>query len=54
MQGTPAIGKRVEVSGTGIDRIFGGKIAESWEHYDALGILEQLGVISSREEQAQD
>jgi len=52
MEGIPATGKQVEVSGTGIDRISGGKIAESWEHYDALGMLQQLGVIPSLEEEA--
>lgn len=52
IQGIPPTGNWVEVSGTGIDRISGGKIAESWEHYDALGMLQQLGVIPSPEEQA--
>ena len=50
VQGIRATGKRVEVSGTGIDRLSGGKIAESWEHYDALGMLQQLGVVPSPEE----
>jgi hypothetical protein len=28
----------------GIDYFSGGKIAESWEYYDVLGIMQQLGV----------
>ena len=32
-------------SGVMIDRIVGGKIAEEWEEYDALGMMQQLGAI---------
>jgi hypothetical protein len=31
-----------------ISRIAGGKIEESWFNYDALGMLQQLGVVPSR------
>jgi steroid delta-isomerase-like uncharacterized protein len=41
----PATGKRVTVSGISISRIANGKIVEGWSNFDALGMLQQLGVI---------
>jgi len=35
----------VAVSGIGITRLADGKAVESWGNYDALGMLQQLGVI---------
>ena len=29
----------------GIDYFSGGKISESWEYYDVLGMMQQMGVI---------
>jgi steroid delta-isomerase-like uncharacterized protein len=43
-------GNRVEVTGITISRIEGGKIAEEWINYDALGMLQQIGAIPSPEE----
>jgi steroid delta-isomerase-like uncharacterized protein len=45
LEGMPPSGNRIEVAGTGVDRFSGGKIAESWEMYDTLGMMQQLGVI---------
>jgi steroid delta-isomerase-like uncharacterized protein len=45
LTGIPPTGKRVDVDGMGIDYFSGGKIAESWEYYDVMGIMQQLGVI---------
>jgi steroid delta-isomerase-like uncharacterized protein len=45
LAGIPATGKRIEVAGTGVDYFSGGKIAESWEYYDVMGMMQQLGVI---------
>jgi steroid delta-isomerase-like uncharacterized protein len=42
--GIRATGNRIEVTGSGIFRISEGKVAESWDHFDALGMLQQLGV----------
>jgi len=39
--------KLVTTSGVMIDRIVGGKIAEEWEEYDALGMMQQLGAVPS-------
>ena len=44
-QGIPATGKRFTVSAITILRIEGGKIVEMWSEFDALGLLQQLGVI---------
>jgi predicted ester cyclase len=43
--GVAPSGKQVLVSGTVIDRIAGGKVAEEWIDWDRLGLLEQLGVV---------
>jgi steroid delta-isomerase-like uncharacterized protein len=53
MEGIPPTGNRAEVSGIMIDRFSGGKLAETWDNYDALGMMRQLGVIPSSEEQQQ-
>jgi predicted ester cyclase len=47
LQGNPPLpptGKKVKVTGVWIHRIIGGKIVESWNHWDMLGMLHQLGV----------
>ena len=43
--GIPPTGKQVTVSGIDITRIVNGKAEESWGNSDALGMLQQLGVI---------
>jgi steroid delta-isomerase-like uncharacterized protein len=45
LQGIPASNKQVTVTGISIDRIEGGKIVESWNNWDTLGMLQQLGAI---------
>jgi steroid delta-isomerase-like uncharacterized protein len=44
-QGIPPTGNRVTATGVGIGRIEDGRIAETWAEYDALGMMQQLGVI---------
>ena len=46
-QGIPPTGKAGTVSGIAIYRVSGGKVVEQWIEYDQLGVLQQLGVISS-------
>src|SRR5918998_6773204 len=41
----PPTGNRIDIQGMVIDRVAGGKIAESWIVYDALGMMQQLGFI---------
>lgn len=43
--GIAATGKEVTVTGTTIDRIKDGRIVESWTNWDALGLMQQLGVV---------
>ena len=43
-------GNRVTVSGTSIERIVEGQIEETWDNYDALGMMQQIGAVSSPEE----
>ena len=43
--GTPATGKQVKITSMDINRVTDGKIAERWHEYDALGMMQQLGVI---------
>lgn len=43
--GIPPTGKQVTITGIQIPRIASGKIAENWINLDALGLLQQLGVV---------
>jgi predicted ester cyclase len=45
--GIPATGTRVEVTGTTINRVVDGRIAESWVETDFLGLLRQVGVVET-------
>jgi steroid delta-isomerase-like uncharacterized protein len=41
----PPTGKRMEITGITIKRVSEGKIAEAWTNFDALGMMQQLGLI---------
>jgi len=43
--GFPASGKKATVTGTSIQRISNGKIVESWDNWDQLGLLVQIGAV---------
>jgi len=43
--GITPTGKQVTGWGMSIDRIVGGRIVETWNRYDTLGFMQQLGVI---------
>jgi steroid delta-isomerase-like uncharacterized protein len=43
--GVPPSGNRVEVPGITISRIEGGKVAEEWNQYDALGMMQAIGAV---------
>lgn len=47
LMGIAPTGNRVEVTAVGIWRVADGKIAEAWLVFDALGMMQQLGVASS-------
>ena len=50
LMGISPTGNRVTVAGMTIDRIADGQIVESWDNYDALGMMQQVGAIPSPEE----
>jgi predicted ester cyclase len=43
--GTAATGRKAEVTGTSIQRIVDGKIAEGWDNWGQLGLLVQIGAV---------
>ena len=45
LQGMPATGKTVRVTGANVARLSEGKIVESWFNFDMLTLLRQLGVV---------
>jgi steroid delta-isomerase-like uncharacterized protein len=45
--GIPPTGRRIATSGITISRLANGKIVEAWTQADALGMLQQMGVISA-------
>jgi steroid delta-isomerase-like uncharacterized protein len=50
LMGIAPTGNRVTVAGTSVERIVDGKIEETWDNYDALGMMQQIGAIPSLEE----
>ena len=46
--GSPT-GNQMEITGISIERISEGKVVESWDNYDAMGMMQQLGHIPSPE-----
>ena len=47
LNGIPATGKPVRVDAITIHRMRDGKIAETWEVWDTLGLLQQVGAVPS-------
>ncbi len=45
LMGVPPTGKQVKSTGTGIFRLENGKVVENTVNFDALGLLQQLGVV---------
>jgi steroid delta-isomerase-like uncharacterized protein len=54
LMGLPPSGKRISVAGITISRFEGGKVAEEWELYDMMGMMQQLGALPSPTEQQQE
>jgi len=53
-RGIAPTGNRIEVTGIGIFRFSDeGKVVESWDNMDQLGMMQQLGVIPVPEQQAE-
>ena len=49
----PPTGKRMEITGITIKRSFDGKVVEAWTNFDALGMMQQLGLIPEPAGQAE-
>lgn len=45
VNGIPPTGKAVGVDAISVHRMADGKIAETWEIWDTLGLLQQIGVV---------
>jgi steroid delta-isomerase-like uncharacterized protein len=45
LSGIAPTGKQFAISGISIARIANGKMAEGWVNWDALGLMQQLGVV---------
>lgn len=45
INGIPPTGKKIKVDAISIHQMRDGKIAETWEVWDTLGFLQQLGVV---------
>ena len=50
--GIPATGRQVEVTGSSMARLEGGRIAETWVHWDRTALFTQLGVVREPAEHA--
>jgi steroid delta-isomerase-like uncharacterized protein len=44
-RGIAPTGREMEITGIGIFRFSGGKVVESWDNFDQLGMLQQLGAV---------
>lgn len=44
-QGIPATGRRFSVTGMSLARLENGTIAEGWENWDTLGLLQAIGAL---------
>jgi steroid delta-isomerase-like uncharacterized protein len=45
LSGIAATGKQVTISGVAVARFTKGKMVEGWVNWDALGLMQQLGVV---------
>ena len=44
LMGIPPTGKQITMTGMYVAQIVGGKIVQEWGNFDALGMMQQLGV----------
>jgi len=52
LNGIAPTGKRIDITGISVCRISGGKLAEGWVQWAALGMMQQLGVVSATKARA--
>jgi steroid delta-isomerase-like uncharacterized protein len=41
----PPTGNRVEITGISVSRVAEGKLVEDWTNFDAMGMMQQLGMV---------
>ena len=46
----PATGNRMQITGISVEKFADGKVAESWDSFDALGMMQQLGLVPEPEQ----
>ena len=46
LNGIAPTGKQISITGISIARFAAGKIVEGWVNWDALGLMQQLGVVA--------
>jgi len=44
-QGMPPTGRAIDIIATGIFRVVDGRVTDNWVNIDALGLMQQLGVV---------
>jgi predicted ester cyclase len=44
-QGMPPTGRAIDITATGIFRVVDGRVTDNWVNIDALGLMQQLGVV---------
>ena len=44
IEGISPTNKKITIRGISIERVVGGKFVETWERYDTLGFMQQLGL----------
>ncbi len=45
----PPTGNRIEVTGITIEQFSNGKIVEDWTNFDAMGLMQQLGLVPEQQ-----
>ncbi len=45
----PPTGNRIEVTGITIEQFSDGKIVEDWTNFDAMGLMQQLGLVPEQQ-----
>ncbi len=45
LMGAPPTGRQITIRGTDISRIRNGKIVEAWVMFDALALMQQIGLV---------
>ena len=50
LPGIPRTGRKFSVTGTTIARVRNGRVVESWNNWDTLGLMQQLGALPAQSE----